>query len=185
VLYQVTALHARRQGEIPQVLTEGAARQDVVLEPHVSFERACPEHLEILGGLDGLWCPHGRNGHSVMPPVATDPDAAAAFATTLLWKLVAIREGRAPRTAARVYGARVEWATWFVNRYPDAVAQVHGRDGEGFAASRLAAGSLGFKRLYRMRQRGLDYKAARAEAERWALARLAVALERMQERKTA
>ncbi len=179
MLYSLTARHARRKGEIPRLEVEGEPRQDVMLESDVRFERACPVHGLILGGLDGFWCPY-RKSHNVIPHGQDELDGAA-FVTVLLWKLVMVREGHAPQCAAKVYGGRVEWAAWFLNRYPDAVQQVHGRDREGFRPGRLVVGSAGFKqRMFRLRQRGLSAKAARAEAERQALARLAVALERQQ-----
>jgi hypothetical protein len=178
MLYSVSALRARREGHVPRVEVDGAPRQDFELQPRVRFERACPAHVVVLGGIAGDWCSHG-DGHTVQWY-----DESEAVATALLWLIVAC-EGDEQRVAARVYGARVQWARWCKDKYPNMV-RLSGRDAEGFRPGLFLGSVTGFKqRMSRLRACGLGDQAAREEAEKQALARLAVEMERVPERKSA
>lgn len=179
MLYGLDVLRTRRLGDVPQVAEDGApARQAVQMAQRWHFARACPAHLEALGGIDGYWCPHGKSGHSILPTVEDLPGTSEGWSSFLLWVVIAISAERV-RVAGRVYGSgRVEWASWFLNRYPDAVQQVGGRDEEGFIAGLRANAVPGFKQLWqRLREKGMTREAARREAERQALARLAVEMD--------
>lgn len=98
--------------------------------PSRTFERACPEHRELLD--EHLHCPRG---HSVLP----DPRLCRSLrghdglANTLLWCVVEVSAGEIGREVAKVYGVRVEWAAWFWDELALTWRQLHGRDDNGLS----------------------------------------------------
>ncbi len=157
--------------------TDDEPRQDVPASPGMEFARACPEHREILTGETGEYCPAG---HTL--PL----DSAIGEKTdeiTRTWLIVEVVDGHAARTAGRVIGGNVEWASWFLDSHPT-VVRLHRRTAGGFASRFTVAERVGYhlrgakQAAYRLRQRGMSREEAMAEAERRALARLAVEFDR-------
>jgi hypothetical protein len=77
-----------------------------------------------------------------------------------------------------VYGGRVEWARWFVDAYPT-VIRFAGRTADGMTRAAILSGTNVRARASELRRTGLGREAAQREAERRALARLTVEMERI------
>jgi hypothetical protein len=151
-------------------------RQYVEADEGRHFERACPQHRQILGGITELWCPRGHSVDAVEPyPLARTYDA---FATMLRWLIVEVVDGLPGRTAGYVYGGRVEWARWFVDAYPTVITFA-GRTADGMTRAAILSGTNVRARASELRRTGLGREAAQREAERRALARLTVEMERI------